>query len=184
MLKQIFVGTVALVGLTATAFAKDAAPQAPAVPSQMKQYDYFLGTWHCRGKMFASPMGPEHATKASARGSRAVGGRWLLMTYDEHKTKANPVPYRVGVYLGYDSATKMFVENCHDVFGGYCTQTGSGWNGDEMKFEGTQQGMGDAGMVRDTFTRKSARELVHTGFVQGPDKQWMKTDEETCHKGK
>jgi hypothetical protein len=38
--------------------------------------------------------------------------------------------------------------------------------------------------VRDTFTKKGTNQVMHTGEMQGDDKQWVKTDEETCHKGK
>lgn len=184
MLKEILTGSIAILGLASVATAKDIVPAAPTIPSEMKQYDYFLGTWRCSGKTFASPMGPQHATTATVHANKAVGGRWVRLTYDEKKTAANPAPYHIGVYLGYDSAKKVFVENCHDSFGGYCTQTGSGWSGDTLTFEGMEQGMEDAGMVRDTFMKKGAKELMHTGEIQGPDKKWMKTDEETCHKVK
>jgi len=184
MLKQLVSAIIAVFAASSIATAKDAAPAAPPMPPELKQLDFFLGTWHCSGKTFANPMGPEHATTANVHVARAVGDRWLLLTYDENKTAANPVPYHVGMYWGYDSAKKTFVQNCHDNFGGYCMQTGSGWSGDTLTFEGTQQGMDDAGVSKDTFTRKGTSELSHTGEMQGPDRKWMKIDEETCHRGK
>lgn len=183
MRKLLVTAGLAALALSSIASAKEAAPAAPPLPPELKQYDFFVGTWHCSGKTFATPMGPEHATTATVRAHKAVGGRWVQLTYDENKTAANPVPYHAGVYLGYDSAKKIFVENCHDGFGGYCMQTGSGWNGDVMVFEGMEQGMGEGGMARDTFTKKGTKELVHTGEMQGADKKWMKIDEETCRKG-
>jgi hypothetical protein len=170
--------------------AAPATPAAPAAPMAMKrppelaQLDFFQGTWSCTGKAFASPMGPEHATSANVHGVKTVGDMWIHISYDENKTAANPVPYHVGVYMGYDAGKKNFVENCVDNFGGYCTQSSSGWNGDTMIFEGTANGSGQALGVRDTFVKKSANELTHTGDMQGDDKKWTKTDEETCHKGK
>lgn len=161
-----------------------AAAAAPAAPSEFAQLDFFLGDWTCTGKAFASEMGPEHATAATVHAAKAVGGHWLHINYDEKKTAANPAPFQVGVYMGYDASQKQFVERCVDTFGGYCDQSSKGWNGDTLVFEGTGHG-GPAPMgVRDTFVRKGAGELTHSGEMQGPDKQWAKTDEESCKKSK
>ena len=85
--------------------------------------------------------------------------------------------------MGYDSAKKQFVEAlASDMFGGYCTQSGSGWNGDTMTFEGTSNGMGDPAGVRDTFAERGPNGLTAYGEMQGPDKKWNKTDEEARHR--
>ena len=184
MLKLHFSGTIAvLVLMSLPLLAKDAPPPA-GPPPELAQVAFFEGTWNCTGKTFANPMGPEHATTATVHGAKAVGGMWMHITYDENKTAANPMPYHVGVYMGYDAAKKIFVENCVDTFGSYCTQSGSGWSGDTMKFEGTGNGGGKQFGTRDTFTKKGTSQVTHTGEMQGDDKQWIKTDEETCHKGK
>ena len=184
MLKQILTGTIAVLALASVAAAKDTAPAAPAMPTELKQLDFFLGTWHCTGKGFASPMGPEHATTATVHAAKAVGNRWVQLTYDENKTAANPEPFHAGIFWGYDSAMKTFVQGCYDSMGGYCAQTSSGWNGDTLVFEGMTHGSGEPAGVRDTFTKKGMNEVTHMGEMQGPDKKWMKLDEETCHKGK
>lgn len=184
MLKHALTGMIAAVALSSAAGANAASPPPPAAPAELSQLDFFAGTWHCTGKAFANPMSAEHATTATVHADKAVGGRWLHIRYDEDKTAANANPYHVGVYMGYDSAKKQFVEGCVDVFGGYCTQSGSGWNGDTMTFEGTANGMGDPGGVRDTFTKRGPDGLTHTGEMQGPDKKWSKTDEENCHRHK
>jgi len=182
VLKHALFGMITATAVLSPAFAD--VPPPPSPPAELAQYDFFVGTWHCSGKAFATPMGPEHATTATVRAAKEVGGRWLRATYDEDKTAANPMPYHIGVFMGYDSAKKQFVQSCVDVFGGYCTASGSGWNGDTMIFEGTANGMGEPAAARDTFTRKGANQMTHTGEMQGPDKKWIKTDEETCHKGK
>jgi len=165
--------------------AKEAAKAAPApaaVPPEQAQLDYFVGQWHCNGTAFASPMGPEHKTTAMLRASKAVGDRWLHITYDEDKSAQNPTPYHAGLYLGYDAGKKTIVSNCYDVMGGHCSESGTGWNGDALVLEGTAEGDGNTTPVRETLTRKGPNELVHSGEMQGPDKKWAKVDEETCKK--
>jgi hypothetical protein len=171
--------------LSAADAAKPAAPadSAPGLPAEQAQLDFFLGTWSCTGKTFASEMGPEHATAAVVHAAKAVGDRWIHIAYDEKKTAVNANPYHAGVYMGYDAGKKQFVEGCVDNFGGYCTQSGSGWSGDNLVFEGTANGSGQTLAVRDTFTKKDPAQLTHTGEMQGADKQWTKTDEENCRKG-
>jgi hypothetical protein len=184
MLKQLFPGTIAALALMSTPLLAKDAPAPPSAPPELAQVAFFEGTWNCTGKTFANPMGPEHATEGSVHGVKGVGGMWMHINYDEKKTAANPMPYHVDVHMGFDAGTKKFVEVCVDNFGGYCTQSGSGWSGDMMKFEGTANGTGKAVGVRDTFTKKGTDQVTHTGEMQGDDKQWIKTDEETCHKGK
>jgi len=158
-------------------------PMAPPKPApEMSQLKYFAGNWNCAGKTFPTPMGPEHATEGTVHAALGLGGFWYVVHYDEKKADANPMPYHAGIFWGYDAAQKVFVLRCADSFGGYCAETGKGWSGDTFVMEGPAGGMGPVTASRDTFTKKSATEMVHAGEMQGPDGKWMKTDEETCTK--
>ena len=65
---------------------------------KLKEVQYFVGTWQCTGVAFASPMGPEHPTKATVHGSWVLGGAWLELHYAETKTAKNPHPVDVRVF--------------------------------------------------------------------------------------
>jgi len=183
MLKHFLAGTIAALACVATASAKD-APAPPPVPDELSQYDFMVGTWHCTGTAFASPMMAEHATTATVHVNKAVGGHWLHATYDENKTPANSNPYHAALFWGYDAGKKAFVQGCVDSMGGYCASTSSGWKGETLTFEGTGSGPdGDFG-ARDTFVKRGPEGVMHTGEMQGPDKKWVKTDEEACHRHK
>lgn len=189
MHKPLLVATLAVFASLSLPLAgkETAAPApaaAPAMPAELAQLDYFIGTWHCTGKTLASPMSAEHATAATVHAAKAIGGRWIQVTYDEAKTAANPMPYHAGIYMGYDAGKKQFVSGCVDNMGGYCTQSSAGWNGDVMVMEGTGNSDGKQFGSRDTFTRKGAGELMHNSEMQGDDKAWTKLDEETCRKAK
>src|SRR5215467_10763885 len=110
MLKHVLAGTIVALAFAATASAAD----APAVPDELSQYDFMVGTWHCTGTAFASPMMAEHATTATVHVIKGVGGRWVHASYDENRTKANPKTYHADVSFGYDAHKKMFVERCVD----------------------------------------------------------------------
>jgi len=180
------ISTLALVSaLSVAAPALPAAdqPAGPPKPApEMSQLAYFAGTWACTGKTFQTPMGPEHPTEATVHSSLGLGGFWYLMHYDEKSTGVNPTPIHVAMYLGYDAAAKDFVLVGADSFGGSYSETSKGWSGDTLVLEGPAGGMGPNAKARDTFTKKSATELTHTGELQGPDGKWMKLDEETCRK--
>ena len=158
-------------------------PMAPPKPApEMAQLAYFAGAWACTGKAFVSPMGPEHPTEAAIHAATALDGFWYVVHYDEKKTTANPMPYHAGIFMGYEATEKIFVLRCQDSMGGYCSETSKGWSGDTFVFEGPNMGMWPKANGRDTFTKKGAAEMVHSGEIQGPDGKWMKMDEETCTK--
>lgn len=165
----------------AASLRADDKPMAPPKPApEMSQLSYMVGTWHCSGKTFQTPMGPEHPTEGTANAQMALGGFRLVIHYDETKTAASPMPYRVLQVVGWDAAQKMFDSSCFDDFGSKCTQTSPGWKDNALVFEGTAM-MGSEKMgARDTFTKVSANEMTHKGEMQGPDGKWMTGDEETC----
>lgn len=157
-----------------------AAPAGP--PAELSQVAFFTGTWHCTGKGFETPFGPEHVTEATVMSAPAVGGWWQELKYDEKKSAANPMPVHAAMIFGFDSEKKQFVGACFDSFGQHCAQSSSGWSGDTLMFEGhSSMGDGTAG-VRDTFTKSGANKVTHLGEMQGPDGAWMKLDEEHCTK--
>jgi hypothetical protein len=171
---------VAVFFAAASLRAEDKPMAAPKPAAEMSQLSYMVGTWHCSGKTFATPMGPEHATQGVAKAQMELGGFRLVIHYDEAKTAANATPYRVLQVVGWNAAQKMFDSSCFDVFGAACTQTSPGWKDNALVFEGTAV-MGDQKMgARDTFTKKDANEMTHKGEMQGPDGKWMTGDEETC----
>jgi hypothetical protein len=167
---------------TPMAFAADPPMSAPKPPKELSQLAYFQGRWTCTGKVFASPLGPEHATAGKFSSAPVLDGWWVSFRYDETKTAINPSPIQAAGFMGYDPGEKTFVQRCHDSLGGYCQQTSPGWNADVMTFEGPGSMDGQKMRMRDTYTRKGAAVLVHSGEIQGPDGQWLKTDEETCNR--
>jgi len=161
--------------IAATSFAQTGT-------DQLKTLSGFVGNWKCNGKAFASEMGPEHSTSATVNGKWTLNARWLEMRYNEDKNSKNPNPFALVAYWGWDEGKKKLVAGSVDSMGGYAIQETSGWNGDELAFEGPSH-MGSMTMnTRDVFTRKSDSEITHAGYVADATGGWKKLDEETCKK--
>jgi hypothetical protein len=162
------------------AFSQPPAPSGPPKPApEVGQLAFFAGTWSCKGKAEASPMGPEHATQATVHIGKDMGGFWYVGHYAEKKTAANPHPMVFHFVQGYDAAAKALTMECFDAYGGHCHQTSAGWQDGKLIYSGEQTGSGPATPVRDTFTKKGDAALEHMGEMQAEGK-WVSTDHESC----
>jgi hypothetical protein len=154
-------------------------------PAEVSQLSTFVGDWQCTGQILAKGSRPAHATAAEGHGMNALGGHWMEFSYKEKKTSANPTPYNVAGYMGYDAMKKQYVQTIVDNYGSYGPSFSDGWKNDTLTFEGsTNTSDGKAMLMRDHFVRKGGNGFVHFTEGQGPDGKWSKPDEETCHLGK
>ncbi len=159
------------------------AQETPVPPAELRQLGTFLGTWQCTGRNFAQGSRPEHPTAAVGQATKVVDGHWIQFGYEERKTSANPTPYRIAGYMGYDVSKKKFVQTTVDNYGTYGPSFSDGWKGDTITFEGTSTADGKSTPVRDHFVRKGQHAFVHFSEGQGPDGKWFQPDEETCQLG-
>jgi Protein of unknown function (DUF1579) len=144
------------------ATATAAEPPKPA--AELDQLKFFIGSWKCEGKQFASAMSPtEHPVKATARVKWELGNRWQTFVYEEKKTKEHPMAVKVLGSWGYSAGGKHFVRADIDGFGGWFSPTSTGWEGDRFVWSGNVENpMGGAMAAKHTFTRKSDKEFVHS----------------------
>jgi hypothetical protein len=149
---------------------------------KLKDLNYFVGTWQCTGTSFASPMGPEHPTKATITAAWILGGTWLEAHYKEAKAAKNPTPFELRAFWGYDEEPKSIVAGTVDNMGGYSTAAAA-WDGDKPTFSGPMHGGGMTANSRDTFTKAGKNEFSHEGEMEVEGK-WMKLDKETCKRAK
>ena len=172
MKSRLFGTLVILVAAAASAQSAD----------KLKDLQPFVGTWTCSGMAFASPMGPEHPTRATATAKWSLNKKWLEVHYTETTSSKNPHPYDVVAYWGYDDETKKLIASTFDNMGGYASQDSPGWDGDKLVFSGPSHGGGMSMQGRDVFTRKGAKQFTHN--FETPDKSgfWQKTDEEICRR--
>jgi hypothetical protein len=171
---------VFLVSLVATVTFAQTPSKAP---SRLPELQYFAGTWDCTGTGYAMADMPEHPTKGTAKGAWTLGNQWLAISYDEMKDAKNAHPVMARLFLGYDPELKQLVSGAVDSMGGYSTGAAAGWMGSTLTFEGPLHTGGMTAKNRETFTKKSATELMHSSSIEMNGK-WQKVDEETCWKKK
>ena len=162
-------------------FATTTFAQAPMKASKLADLQWFVGNWDCTGTTFAMADMPQHPTKAKAKGAWALGDQWMALTYDEVKDAKNPHPIMARLYIGYDPELKQLISGSLDNMGGYSTGATNGWNNSMLTFEGPMHSGGMTSKQRETFTKKSATELMHSSSIEVNGK-WQKLDEETCWK--
>lgn len=178
-MKHMTLLTLTLLVCAATPPAvNDVYAQEPGTSSPVDQFSFLVGDWNCTGRVFTHGTSLAHATSARAHGESAAGGHWVLFRYDEDKTVANPRPFHIDQYFGYDPTAKKFISVAVDV-GGYFSEMGPGWNGDSITFD---EGTDGNSIGHDTFTRNGRDEISHSGSDKDKEGKWIKTDEETCHR--
>jgi uncharacterized protein DUF1579 len=183
--KRVFLVAVASCVLAGPVLAQEsgspsagAPASAPTRPAAMDQLSpvFPIGSVKCTGKTYASPFGPEHATRLSMTSKPELDGFWIVARGAEQKTAENPNPGKfVGAY-GYDSGKKKFIAMGYDNAGGHFMETSDGPADGKIVYTGTFTLNGNDTPVRDTITP-----TTHVGEIQvGGD--WKKLDEETCTK--
>jgi len=180
-MRKLCLVILAALTLAATALADEPMMMKP--DPMLRQLDYFAGNWTCSGTAFAMPGSPEHATKGNVTVSWGLNGYWLPFSYRESKTTANPMPFRVDGFFGYDVPAKKLVIGSVDNMGGYNTEQSDGWNGDTLVFTGPWHMTSGLTTGRDTFMKKGANTLWHLAEVE-MNGSWMRAAEETCMRAK
>lgn len=171
----------ALLSLAVACAASPLFAQDPPPPAELSQLSSFIGNWQCTGQLFAKGSRPGHVTVAVGHATKTVGGHWLQFGYEERKTAANPTPYRIAGYMGYDASKKKFVQTIVDNYGSYGPSFSEGWQGDTIMFEGSSDVNGKSMLGRDYFVRKGQHAFVHFAEARDSVGKWLKPDEETCN---
>ena len=167
----------------ATPPAAAAAPAAPPPPAaQLGELAPIEGKWKCDGKMLDSSFGKGHAVSASVEVKPDLNGYFRTMRYEEKKTKDNAAPYLMSSFIAYDPSKAQFVRTDLDGMGMITHLSSKGWDGDKLTFAGEFQ-MGPQKMqIKDTMTKKGAKELASLIEMAGADGKWFTLSESTCKK--
>lgn len=181
-LRKISFAIPALMALAPVALAQaDKAPQMPKPAPEMKQLDFFQGSWSCEGSVPATPFGPAGKTTSSVTVHDDLGGFW-----QSGRVKAampNQPPMEGMFHTTYDPAAKAFMMLWVDNTGVWARSTSKGWSGDTIVYEGEMQMGGQTMRGRDGFVKTGPAAMKHTMEMQLEGK-WTPMGEELCHKTK
>jgi hypothetical protein len=176
-MRSTLVSAAALLIVASAAMAQEAPKPAP----EMSKLAWFAGTWSCTGDSPAGPFGPAHKTQSTITLKRDLDGFWYDGMMTEMKTASNPHPVKGMLHLGYDSASKQYVQVWVDNTGSWSTEMSPGWEGDTITFTGDQVVMGKKGSAKDTITKKGNNQFTHK-FELTMDEQTSTIVDETCKK--
>jgi hypothetical protein len=158
-----------------------AAPAAPKPAAELDQLKVFEGNWRCEGKQPAGPFGPEQVYKSSLKAKRDIDNFWIAIEYDQKKSKVHPMPIKARGFLGYDPVVKKYVTIGADNTGGWMSESSPGWEADKLVFTGDGSMGGQKVAFRETYTKKSDKELLWSGEMK-MGKDWIAVGTDSCKK--
>lgn len=172
--------SAALVCATVSLGAGIAVAQDVKSASPMDRLGKFVGDGVCIGTMTAGENSGS-TTTGKFHAEKTLDGHWILIRYEQDRSAANPRPFKVAQYLGYDPAGKRFITvMLGNGDGVYSVGTSPGWNGNTITFEEVEVARGKPGHTREAFTTVGSGLSGYTGWFRDKSGKWIKADEETC----
>ena len=167
--------------LVPAAFAQ-APPAHPKPAAEMAALKFFGGTWSCTGEGAMEPGGAMMKMDSSVQSTSGLGGFWQMGTVKGTPAGGMP-PFEGMFHMAWDPAAKNYVMFWVDNMGGWAQTRAPGWQGDKMEWahDGMMPGMGTF-QARESFTKKSDRELVQKCEMNMGKGGWMPMGENVCKK--
>lgn len=164
------------------AIGKTATPQANG-QSRSSQIETFVGDAICTGTFIAGGKGSSPTDTGKYFAEKTLDGHWIVVHYRQDQSAANPNPFEVVQYFGYDPTSKRYltvmVGNGAGVHGmGFS----SGWKGNSITFDETEWAGGKSHHSRETFTTGDSGLSAYTAWSRNKQGKWIKAYEEACHK--
>jgi len=160
-----------------------AALAQPQPSPKIAELQTFVGLWRCSGATIATAAAPAHPTRAWINVIMTLRDFSVDIDYSEDRTSQNPHPNAGKVHWGWDEGTQKYTGYAIDNSGGINSLESDGFQGNTIVWRGMERIAGAAFPTRDTFTKKNATEIDHTGeaFLNGV---WVQLDQESCRRFK
>jgi len=147
------------------------------------ELDRLVGDSICAGHIAGMGKDPGQDTSGRFHGERTLDGHWVMVQYEQDRSAARPKPFKVTMYLGFDPAARRYrlvmVGNGDGV---YSVGSSPGWKGNTLTFDEVETAHGAPHRTREAFTAAGSGLAGYTGWFRDTQGNWIKFDEETCHK--
>lgn len=164
--------------------ANGQTPTQPAVdPSPSSRIATFIGDATCAGTPMAMGKNSGPADTGRYHAEKALDGNWVVVRYRQDQSAANPHPFEVVQYFGYDPANKHYLTvMVGNGAGVHSTGSSDGWRGNSITFDEVEWARGKSHSSRETFTTRDSGLSGYTAWSRDKQGKWIKMYEETCHK--
>jgi hypothetical protein len=163
--------------------APGGAPPPPAKPPADLEaaFKFFDGSWRCETRFAANAFGPgspEMTTGSTVKFKKDYDGYFYRGEYEIRKSKGMP-GFRATLFLGYQPGAHLFTLTAVDTAGATELATSPGFEGDTITFTGQTYMNGLAVKVRESMTKRGAKEVLHKIEIDG-GKGLQPVGEDTC----
>ena len=148
---------ICIAALAAFAAVAEDKPAMPKPAEELKVEKWFVGTWSCKGKRNAGPMGPPGDVAVKLTMKMELAGSWLNV---EVASTQGPMKGEVSEgYATWDPASKTHLRFAFNAGGSWSRLATPGWDGDKIVFDGELMAGGQKVPLRHTITRKGDNEF-------------------------
>ncbi len=166
------------------AFSQTVEEEPPSSTSQfiseLDEIAYFEGTWRCEQP--PSLLSSE-STALNWQVERDLNGSWYVGYAEEVATATNPEPVNSREFLGYDAIAEHFIRVSAVSNGNLLNLTSSGWQGEQLIWEGTVTTRSELISLRQMITRENENTFTATYFVlNAVSNEWQAVISETCER--
>lgn len=165
-----------------------AAPTAHRRAPEMDQLKRFLGSWDCKGTIFAFQDSPTRPTHNLFEYKEDLDGAWISMRGHEQSlpdSASHTAWMRGGQVFGYDRSTQKFLIFGFDASGGWWLQRSDPPVDGKFVFRKERATRSVTGQMidsRDTYHFESDTRFHHVGEISADGGQWRPVIEQTCER--
>jgi Protein of unknown function (DUF1579) len=141
-------------------------------PHGVSDLQYFLGEWDCAGKFARSGASIEAHLKFEA----VLDQKFVLFRHDDKP----PHNYHALAEWGWDESGKRFVSTVQDSSGGTRLFHSSGWQGEQLTWEGGAVGGADD---QQFLFEKISPQQFRISYAVQKNGSWAPVDVSTCTRG-
>ncbi|NEZ56514.1 hypothetical protein [Adonisia turfae] len=159
--------------------------QAPSSPdsqltSELDEIVYFEGNWRCQQP--PSSLSSE-SIALNWQVERDLNDSWYVGYAEEVATITNPDPTSSREFLGYDAVSEHLVRVSVASNGNLLNLTSSGWQDEQLIWEGTVTTRNELISLRQIITRENENTFAATYFVLDTvSNEWQAAVSETCER--